>query len=98
MKKLGSSHDIETLEVRITGRVQGVGFRAATVRQAHSLGVTGWVRNASDGSVEALIQGQPEQVDLMLSWLHRGPAMALVREVFHEQNQTERQFENFQQL
>ncbi|HUH87820.1 MAG TPA: acylphosphatase [Pusillimonas sp.] len=98
MKKLGIKHDIETLDVRITGRVQGVGFRAATVRQAHSLGVTGWVRNASDGSVEALIQGEPEQVDQMLSWLHRGPVQALVREVAHQPNHTERHYENFQQL
>lgn len=98
MKKLASNHGIETLDIRITGRVQGVGFRAATVRQAHSLGVTGWVRNAPDGSVEALIQGEPEQVDQMLSWLHRGPALARVREVTHQQNDTERHYDNFQQI
>lgn len=89
---------METLDVRVTGRVQGVGFRAATVRQAHLLGVTGWVRNAPDGSVEALIQGEPELVDQMLSWLHRGPPAAQVREVTHLQNHTERYFEGFQQL
>lgn len=98
MKSLGSNHGIETLDVRVTGHVQGVGFRAATVRQAHLLGVTGWVRNAADGSVEALVQGEPEQVDLMLSWLHRGPPMARVDEVAHGQNHTERHFDNFQQI
>ena len=98
MKTLGSNHGIETLDVRVTGRVQGVGFRAATVRQAHLLGVTGWVRNAPDGSVEALIQGDAEQVDRMLSWLHRGPPSARVAEVAHSQNHTERHFDNFQQI
>src|SRR5690554_1260991 len=98
MKSLGTNHGMETLDVRITGRVQGVGFRAAMVRQAHLLGVTGWVRNAPDGSVEALVQGEPEQVDLMLSWLHRGPPMARVAEVTHDPNLTERYFDNFQQI
>lgn len=98
MKTLGINHGMETLDVRISGRVQGVGFRAATVRQAHLLGVTGWVRNAPDGSVEALVQGEPEQVDQMLSWLHRGPPLAKVAEVIHSQNDTERHFDNFQQI
>jgi len=98
MKNLGPNHEMETLDVRVTGRVQGVGFRAATVRQAHLLGVTGWVRNAADGSVEALIQGDAEQVDQMLSWLHRGPPSAKVAEVTHSQNDTERHFDIFQQI
>lgn len=98
MKNLASNHGMETLDVRVIGRVQGVGFRAATVRQAHLLGVTGWVRNVPDGSVEVLIQGKPEQVDQMLSWLHRGPPAGQVREVLHQQNHTERHFEGFQQL
>ena len=89
---------METLDVRVTGRVQGVGFRAATVRQAHLAGITGWVRNAADGSVEVLIQGNAEQVDRMLSWLHRGPPAARVDEVSHKQNHTERHFDNFQQI
>jgi len=89
---------METLDVRVTGRVQGVGFRAATVRQAHLLGITGWVRNAPDGSVEVLIQGDAERVDQMLSWLHRGPPAARVAEVTHRQNHTERHFDNFQQI
>ena len=98
MKTLGSDHGIETLDVRVTGRVQGVGFRAATVRQAHSLKVTGWVRNAPDGSVEVLIQGDPEQVDQMLSWLHRGPPLASVHELTHQQNHTDRLYDSFQQI
>ncbi|HLU20299.1 MAG TPA: acylphosphatase [Pusillimonas sp.] len=98
MKYLGPNHNTETLEVRVTGRVQGVGFRAATVRQAHSLGVTGWVRNAPDGSVEVLVQGEPEQVDHMLSWLHKGPPAAKVTGVTYTQSDTQRYFDNFQQI
>lgn len=98
MKYLGPNHNTETLDVRITGRVQGVGFRAATVRQAHLLGVTGWVRNAADGTVEALIQGDPEKVDHMLSWLHLGPPAAKVTEVTFTQSDTDRQYDSFQQI
>ncbi|HEY9279596.1 MAG TPA: acylphosphatase [Eoetvoesiella sp.] len=97
MKNLPSNHFIETLFVHITGRVQGVGFRAAAVRQAHLHGVTGWVRNADDGSVEALLQGEPDQVDRMLSWLHTGPPGARVDEVVNRQELTDRHFDQFQQ-
>ena len=98
MKTLDSNHGTETLDVRVTGRVQGVGFRAATVRHAHMLGLAGWVRNVDDGSVEALLQGAPEQVDRMLSWLHVGPPLARVDEVNHESSAVERRFDGFQQI
>lgn len=97
MKKLPPAHFIETLSVHITGRVQGVGFRAAAVRQAHWLKITGWVRNLDDGSVEALLQGEPDQVDRMLSWLHTGPPGARVINVTSQQEFTERYFDRFQQ-
>ena len=57
---------IETYYVRVRGIVQGVGFRHYTVRQAHALGVRGWVANLDDGSVEAMLQGAANQVDRML--------------------------------
>ncbi|MEI2416601.1 acylphosphatase [Orrella sp. JC864] len=88
---------LETLSVRVTGKVQGVGFRLATVRQAHLLGVAGWVRNAPDGSVEALIQGTPDQIDLMLQWLRVGPPAAQVRELASEQVYEERRYGRFEQ-
>lgn len=72
MKKLVSTTNVETVSVRITGKVQGVGFRLSTVRQAHSLGVTGWVRNLEEGSVEALLQGGHDRIDQMLAWLRVG--------------------------
>jgi acylphosphatase len=70
-----------TKHLRITGRVQGVGFRAHMQRKARGLDVTGWVRNRLDGSVEAVVQGTPEAVDAMLAWAARGPPSAAVAEV-----------------
>jgi acylphosphatase len=62
--------------VVVTGYVQGVGFRASCARQANALGVTGWVRNRWDGSVEALFEGPAEAVDAMVRWCHHGPPAA----------------------
>lgn len=98
MKPLSPHLNLETIRVCVTGRVQGVGFRHFTVRQAHNLGVTGWVRNLDDGSVEALLQGSPDAIDSMLSLLHTGPRFARVAEVFHEPAETGRRFEGFQQI
>jgi acylphosphatase len=67
--------------LRIIGRVQGVGYRDALCRQAGRLGVTGWVRNRSDGSVEALVQGEAASVDALIGWATRGPPAAQVTEV-----------------
>ncbi len=65
----------------ITGRVQGVGYRDALRDAAEKHGVTGWVRNRRDGSVEALLQGAPDAVDTVVAWAHRGPAAARVAEI-----------------
>lgn len=65
----------------IAGRVQGVGFRAWTKRQAESLGLRGWVRNEPDGSVTALLAGSTGNVATMLSRLSDGPPGAHVRDV-----------------
>ena len=65
----------------ITGRVQGVGFRFYTQRKARELGLTGWVRNCRDGSVEVVIQGAPAAVEAMIAWARRGPPSALVADV-----------------
>jgi len=98
MKKLSNDHNIETIVARVSGYVQGVGFRAATVRQAHLLNVRGWVRNLDDGSVEVLMQATPDRVDRLLSWLHTGPSAARVREVTHEVSHTERRHDRFEQI
>lgn len=62
----------------IAGRVQGVGFREATVDAARAAGVAGWVRNRADGTVEVLVQGSPDAVDRLVAWCRRGPALARV--------------------
>lgn len=67
--------------VVIRGRVQGVGFRYAMLDAATTLGVTGWVRNRRDGSVEGLVQGEAPAVEAMLAWARRGPPAARVEAV-----------------
>lgn len=64
--------------VFVTGRVQGVGFRWSTRREAERLGLSGWVRNLPDGRVEARVEGEPEALDAMLAWIERGPVGARV--------------------
>ena len=69
---------IATRLVRVRGRVQGVGYRYACVQQARALGITGWVRNRMDDSVEAMLQGTPEQVERMCDWMNNDMPAALV--------------------
>jgi acylphosphatase len=71
----------ETLRLRITGQVQGVGYRLWATRAAASLGLRGWVRNRRDGSVEALVTGRPENVAAMVDAAHKGSPGARVAEV-----------------
>lgn len=68
----------KAVELRVTGRVQGVSFRMAAEREARRLGVTGWVRNEPDGSVAALVEGDDELVDEMIAWCRQAPAYARV--------------------
>lgn len=69
------------LHVIVNGRVQGVFFRVYTQRQAKSLGLTGWVRNRPDGSVEALVEGEKEKVDQMRQWFYQGSPGSEVTQV-----------------
>lgn len=99
MEGQSKTTDLETNRVRVTGKVRGVGFRFSTLRRAHELGVTGWVRNEDDGSVQAVLQGTADQIDQMLSWLHYGPPSARVDHVDVEHLYTEdRRYDSFQQL
>jgi acylphosphatase len=72
---------VRTLHLRIFGRVQGVGFREALCRECERLGVTGWVRNRRDGSVEALVQAEGAALEAVLDWSRRGPPAARVERV-----------------
>ena len=70
-----------TLRLVIHGRVQGVFFRDSMFREAQQLAVSGWVRNRSDGTVEAVVQGTSAAVDAIVRWAKRGPERARVEHV-----------------
>ena len=90
---------IDTRLVRVRGRVQGVGYRYACVEHARALGVTGWVRNRMDDSVEALLQGPPEVVAGMCDWMEDGIESALVERMeVSELKPPFPMFETFDQL
>ena len=72
------------VQVRVTGRVQGVSFRVWTQAEARQLGLAGWVRNERDGSVSALLVGPGEAVATMIERLHAGPPGAQVADVRDE--------------
>jgi acylphosphatase len=65
----------------VSGRVQGVGFRYATQREASRLGLRGWVRNTDDGKVEIVVEGDLAAVDALQAWCQRGPSGARVTNV-----------------
>jgi acylphosphatase len=67
--------------VTVHGRVQGVYFRQSTRQAAQEAGVSGWIRNQSDGTVRALLEGSPEAVERVVAFLHRGPQRARVDQV-----------------
>lgn len=64
--------------VLVSGKVQGVFFRSSTKDKAEELGISGWVRNLSDGRVEAVFEGETEDVDKMVEWCRKGPEYAIV--------------------
>lgn len=76
-----ASTSTRTAHIRIQGRVQGVGYRVWSHRTAVELGLSGWVRNRRDGSVEALFQGAPEAVDKMVARCADGPWGASVSRI-----------------
>ena len=69
------------VRVLVSGRVQGVWFRESCREFARGAGVSGWVRNLSDGRVEAVLEGPPPAVDRVVRWCHDGPSHARVDEV-----------------
>lgn len=71
----------ETRRLLITGIVQGVWYRGSMVVKANGLGVSGWVRNRRDGSVEAVVSGSAAQVAAIVTWARRGPPGARVDHV-----------------
>ncbi len=78
MARTKKAPGLARLRVTVSGIVQGVNFRYYTARQAQSLGVTGWVANRSDGSVEVLAEGARANLQALLDWLGHGPPSAHV--------------------
>ncbi|MFT3855654.1 MAG: acylphosphatase [Ilumatobacteraceae bacterium] len=68
-------------KVIVAGRVQGVWFRESCRREATAAGVSGWVANRADGTVHAVLEGEPAAVDRVLAWIRRGPSRAEVTDV-----------------
>lgn len=87
---------MELRRLVITGLVQGVGFRYHMVRTARGLGITGWVKNRADGSVEAVVAGPADAVAAIIHWARQGPPDAQVEHVAVEL--AEGSFQDFRQL
>ncbi|MFA7693547.1 MAG: acylphosphatase [Candidatus Hydrogenedentes bacterium] len=85
----------ESLHVVISGRVQGVGFRFAAQNEARRHGLIGWVRNRSDGTVEALFEGERTVLESMLLWCGRGSDWAAVEKVVPTWGPAEKQYATF---
>ena len=79
----------------VHGKVQGVAFREYTRREAVRLGLSGWVRNASDGTVEILFEGEATQVDTLLKWLNKGSPYAHVSQVEQKDEPLEGEADGF---
>lgn len=72
---------IKRVHAIVHGKVQGIYFRAYAQAEGNKIGVKGWVKNRSDGTVEAAIEGEPEQVEQMVAWLNQGSPGAQVTKV-----------------
>jgi len=86
---------MKRVHVYISGRVQGVFFRAETQRTAKSFNLAGWVRNMANGRVEAVFEGDDADIDKMFEWCHIGPPAARVEEVLTEEEPYTGEFHDF---
>ena len=83
-------------EIRVTGRVQGVGFRYYVQQQAKLLNVTGWTRNTVDGGVMVVAQGPEPAVKRLIDYLWIGPPLSLVKSVHPAELQVIESYSNFE--
>ena len=93
--KLAKENVMKRIHVFISGKVQGVFFRAETKRAAKGFNLSGWVRNVPDGRVEAVFEGEDTNVEKMLAWCHIGPPAAIVQEVIATEETYIGEFRNF---
>jgi acylphosphatase len=83
------------LKLIISGRVQGVCYRWFTRDTAVELGLTGWVRNLPDGTVEAVVEGEKDKLEQLLGWCRRGPDLAKVTDIQAEWEEATGEFQDF---
>jgi len=86
---------MKRVHIYVAGRVQGVCFRMYACEQARRLGLTGWIRNLSDGRVEAVAEGQDGAVDEFLEWCGRGPPHAVVTKLTATEEPAAGEFSDF---
>jgi len=84
------------IHIFVSGRVQGVFFRAETEARARELGLFGWVRNLEDGRVEIIAEGEKEKLEKLLEWAKRGPTLARVDSIYFEWEEYKGEFKNFE--
>ena len=83
------------IQAKVQGQVQGVGFRYSTLQVAEKLGVTGFVRNLPDGTVEIVAEGSDDQLNELIDWAHRGPSAAEVTQVDITRGEDQSRFDRF---
>ncbi len=86
---------MKRIHLIVSGRVQGVAFRANTQSEALKLGLTGWVKNLADGSVEIVAEGESKPLDAFASWCKCGPSAARVEQMRKEEADASGEFGNF---
>ena len=80
--QVSTSHS--TVRIRVSGRVQGVGYRYFAQAKAASLGLCGWVRNTPDGAVECYVEGPKKDIEMLIQEFHKGPSLARIEHVYTE--------------
>ncbi len=93
---MDSDQDRVRVQLTIRGRVQGVYFRASTLYEAQRLGLTGWVRNCADGSVETVAEGSKNKVEVFIAWCRVGPSGARVKDVDVKWQAASQEFKAFE--
>jgi acylphosphatase len=90
-----SKEQVTCVDIIISGRVQGVFFRSTMKSVADRAGAKGWVRNAEDGSVEALVQGRIDEIEKVVKWCQVGPEKAIVDSVKVKKTDCRETYRNF---
>ena len=87
---------MERVHVKVYGYVHGVLYRAKAVDEAKKLGLVGWIRNVSDGSVELVAEGEADALDSLVEWCRAGPAFAQVKRVETQRQKATGEFRDFE--